>query len=297
MVRSITYALALTLWLAASASAQDAVEQHTETITDEAPPEDADETNLVLSAGGAFQTGNTDALLLNSGGLFELVRGMHSFELQFAYVLGLATGVTENEMGEEERADFLSDTVAHNINARARYDLFFTPNDAAFGAFLVRWDRFAALAPRLQGQIGYLRNFLKEIEGEGDDAKVVHRFWGEVGYDITGDFFDYDLVPPPDDPVEAMRRPENEAIHSARVLLGYRNRFTESFEVRASVEGLINLQRPEDSRINGTAAARASIDDALQLEVRLLVFADTEPPEGTRPVDTTTTINLVYTLL
>ncbi|MEM9190224.1 MAG: DUF481 domain-containing protein [Myxococcota bacterium] len=155
--------LTVLLLSASSAGAQDAVAQHTEGVAEAAPSED--KTALVVTAGGVLQTGNTESLQLNAGARFELVRGIHSLEAEVAYVLGLG-----------EDFDF-DDPTANNFNARARYDLFFTPNDAGFVAGRIREDRFAALAPRIQLQVGYLRNIFKLVPTEEDDTRE-HRLWG-----------------------------------------------------------------------------------------------------------------------
>ena len=275
---------ALSVLSAATAMAQADPAQHTEAATLEMP--EANATNLVLTAGGVLQTGNTEALLVNSGALFELVRGRHAFTANLTWVLGLGEGFQ------------FSEPTAHNINGRARYDIFFTDDDAAFGAFVTRWDRFAGLAPRLQGQVGYLRNLIRETDEEG---KIQHRFWGEVGYDLTGDFFDYDIIDEETGPPDPDNRPDTETIHSLRLFLGYQKVVNENLALRGFVEGLINVEDPGDSRINGEAAATVAIADNLQAELLFRVQVDTDPPgdgdNEAESVDTTTQLNLVYTLL
>ena len=71
-----------------------------------------------------------------------------------------------------------SEETVKNLNAKLRYDYYLTLMDALFVAIVLRWDEFAGLDLRVQGQLGYLRNFLR---------KDGHRFWGEVGYDLTVD--------------------------------------------------------------------------------------------------------------
>lgn len=260
-----------------------AAPQHTEAATLEAP--EANSTSLVLTAGGVLQTGNTETLLLNSGAALEVIRGNHALTANLTWVLGLAEGFN------------FSEATAHNVNGRTRYDIFFTDDDAAFAAFVLRWDRFAGLAPRLQGQIGYLRNLLRELDDEG---ATQHRLWGEVGYDITGDFFDYDIIDP-DNMIPAADRISSEAIHSARLFLGWQKVVNENLAVRASAEALINLEDPGDSRINGELGATLAVADNLQAELLFRVQADTDPPGSgdneAKPVDTTTQVNLVYSLL
>jgi putative salt-induced outer membrane protein YdiY len=277
---------------AAFAQAPDAAEQHVEAarepepIADEEDVSDNSETKLVITAGGVLQTGNTEVLQLNAGALFELVRGRHAFMANANYVLGVGEGY-----------DFDNPT-AHNLNGKLRYDFYLTQMDAIFAAFVIRYDRFAGLAPRLQGQLGYMRNFFRE---QNDEGAVTHRFWGEIGGDITADFYDYSILAAmammPVDPT----LPETDVIYSGRLFLGYLNELSDTAKFRTGLEALINLVDPGDSRINWESSLALSIAGNLQAELKFLMQVDTDPPgEGeseAAPVDTTTTLNLVYTLL
>jgi aspartate carbamoyltransferase catalytic subunit len=66
-----------------------------------------------------------------------------------------------------QKGETLVDT-ARNLNSRARYDFFLTRMDALFLAAVHRWDTFAGLNARVQGQTGYLRNVFR---------KKGHRLW------------------------------------------------------------------------------------------------------------------------
>jgi hypothetical protein len=171
--------------------------------------------------------------------------------------------------------------------------------DAAFIAALVRYDRFANLAPRLSFQAGYLRNFFLEKDEEGEPT---HRFWGELGPDLTIEFLDYGLTDP-------MRMPqyETDVLVSARLFLGYLNQLNESVAYKTGVEGLINLIHPGDSRINWDNTLTMKFGESLALDLRFLLQVDTDPAgdddpltpenEEARAVDTLTQLNLVITLI
>lgn len=270
-------ATALSLSTIAPASAQpEGVEQHTEAVL--VDQFQADVTALNASLGGALNTGNTEAWQLNTGSQLDLVRGRHGFGLSMAFAYGRA-----NVADDGSAAMF--DTV-RNLKSRARYDFFLTPMDALFLAAVYRWDTFAGLDTRAQGQIGYMRNFFKEEK---------HRFWGELGYDLTYDNFDPDPLP---DPVNAGVFLDGDAVvHSARLFLGYDNQISEQVMFLTGVEGLANVENLKDFRLAWDSALRSAIGSGFNLELKLSVALDTLPVPGAKKVDTTTLINLIYTLL
>jgi len=155
------------------------VEQHIEEVAHEAFQEDV--TNLNASLGGQLNTGNTEAWQLTTGSAFALVRGRHGVSLTMDFSYGRAN-VADDTDAAGEPIDELVDTI-RNLRTKGRYDFFLTPMDAIFAASAYRWDTFAGLDARVQGQLGYMRNFFREKD---------HRFWGELGYDITYDNYDPD---------------------------------------------------------------------------------------------------------
>lgn len=263
---------ALSVLLPTAALAQD---QHTEAATDEAPEED--ETAWALTAGGVWNTGNTRSWQVGAGTALRLVRGIHQFELTGDFAYGQAAPA------DDPSAD-LEDTM-RNLNARARYDIFFTDNDAVFVAEQYRWDTFAGLDTRLQTQLGYLRNFLSEEK---------HRFWSEVGYDYTYD----NLHPDPlIDPVTGLVLAGTANVHSARVFLGYDNQLNDYAVLLLGLEALFNIEDGEDVRLAADAAFRSTIAERLQLEFKFSLKFDNQPVPGAEEVDTTTRVNIIYTLI
>ena len=167
-------ALGALLALTTSAQAQPTdAPRHAETAAAEAFQKDV--TTFNASLGGSLNTGNTEAMLVNLGTAFALVRGHHGLGLSMDFAYGRANMPSDN-------VDALIDT-ARNLRSRGRYDLFLTELDALFVSGVYRWDTFAGLDARLSGQVGYLRNLVKQDEV---------RLWGELGYDLTYDNFDPD---------------------------------------------------------------------------------------------------------
>ncbi len=253
-------------------------EQLTDRAQEAAPPED--KTAWTLSAGAVLNTGNTESYSVTAGTNLQLVRGPHAFLAESAFNISAAS-IADPVTGVESGYD----TNAQNLNSRVRYDYFFTPLDAAYVSVRHRWDRFAGLDTRLQNQIGYLRNFFRKDE---------HRFWGEVGYDLTYDNFDPD---PLLDPMTMLPLDGDAIVHAARGYLGYMNHLNEHVLFETGAEALFNLQEARDIRFNYDARLLATLAAKLQLELKFRLQYDNVPVPGKDALDTTTTANLIVTLI
>jgi putative salt-induced outer membrane protein YdiY len=237
-----------------------------------AAPQDI--TSLNLSAGGAMATGNTGSYLILAGGDFRLVRQPHALTINAAFAYGEARTVpNDNESPLEP--------TVRNINAKAKYDLFLDQMDALFIATGFRWDPFAGLAHRNSGQIGYGRYFIAEAK---------HRFWVEVGYDLTGTkYMQVPNKPAPDK--------SSDIVHSARAFLGYENQLNEAVTYLGGIEGLIDVEKPGASRLNWDNALRSTLSNAFKLELRFRLAYDAQPVSNAKKLDTATAISLLYSLI
>jgi putative salt-induced outer membrane protein YdiY len=264
-------------WFSSSASAQPAVvEQHSEAVKADAFQEDV--TSLNASLGAALNTGNTESWQLNTGSAFGLIRGRHGLTLTMDFSYGRAN-VADDEVDE------LVDTV-RNLRTKGRYDFFLTPMDALFVASAYRWDTFAGLDARVQGQLGYMRNLFKATD---------HRFWAELGYDLTYDNYDPDPLPDPDN-IGAFLDGDD-VVHSVRGFLGYDNKLNAVLTFATGLEGLLNVEDSKDLRLAWDNALRSAIGGSFQLELKFSLQLDTQPVPGTKKVDTISTVNLIYTLI
>jgi putative salt-induced outer membrane protein YdiY len=259
------------------ASAQPAaVEQHVEDV--KAEVFQADATKLNMSLGGAHNGGNTSAWQVNAASEFEMIRGRHGLGLNMSFAYGRADV-------EDDPTDGLVDTV-RNLKTKARYDFFLTEMDALFTAAVYRWDTFAGLDARAQWQLGYMRNLYK-IEK--------HRLWAEAGYDLTYDNYDPDPLPDPAN--MGMFLPGDDVVHSARLYAGYDNQLNAQLTFRTGLEGLINFEDPKDLRLAWDNSLRSAIGAGFDLELKFTMLTDTKPVPGAEKIDTTATVNLMYTLL
>jgi putative salt-induced outer membrane protein YdiY len=262
----------------AAQTAPEAAKQFDETVV--AKEALKDETTLNASAGGVWSAGNTKQITLNAGTEGRFVRGAHGIGGKAALVYGTAdtTGGGYDE-------------TAFNVNLRLRYDFYLTDYDALFGAAVYRHDRFAGLDHRAEGQVGYQRHFFREDK---------HRGWGEAGYDITVDRVYIESVT-----LDAMMAPIGsvetfdwvDPVHAARLYLGYENLLNDAVTLRTGLEALINVEEPEDTRLNWDNTLSSKLVGSLSVELGFLLQFDNVPVPGRKKVDTSTKLNLVYTFI
>jgi putative salt-induced outer membrane protein YdiY len=234
----------------------------------------ADTTALNASLGGSLNTGNTKSYLLNAGGEFRLIRAPHSLSINAAFAYGRAA------IAGAPPPNPLLETVK-NLNAKARYDIFLDSMDALFAATGFRWDPFAGIDRRNQGQIGYARYFV---------AQPAQRFWGEVGYDLTSDSLrELPMQPPPD--------PRHPVIHSVRLFTGYDNQLNAAVTYLGGVEVLLDVKQAKDVRVNWDNALRSALSDQFKLELKFRLAFDNVPVPGAKKTDTVTLISVLYSMI
>jgi hypothetical protein len=134
-------------------------------------------------------------------------------------------------------------TTAAFLNAKLRYDRFFTMNNSGYVAVLSGFDFPASLQAKAEGQIGYARQLVKT---------PMHQVSAELGYDFT-----YNRLIPPDMPPPTFE--SDVFIHSARLFLGYLLTISTHTSLRASVEALIN--------VNGVFVGDREVDPGLASRV------------------------------
>lgn len=265
--------------LIARAQTPPPIAQHSEHVADAAPS--TDETTWTISLGAVLNTGNTRSFAASGGSKLMVKRSLNVFAAELTGNYGRAA--TRDPVTRQFGDSVVS---SENITGKARYDRFFTEMDAAFLSVGLLHDRFAGLDERFQGQVGYLRNFFKLCEGK-------NRFWGEIGYDFTYDNFEPDPLLDADGNV----LDGSQVLHSARVFLGYDNHVNENVTFLTGLETLIDVEDIENVRLNSVSELRSKIGGKLQLGVQFSLRFDNVPVEGTDDLDTTTTLNLLYSLL
>jgi hypothetical protein len=259
-----------------------------------APPAAQDHMLASLAAGAALNGGNTEAYSANGGGRFSALLYPHQFNVEALGTLGYARNPLTTEV----------EKTSANILGRARYDMFLSRMDAVFVALAPRRDTFAGLNIRLQTQLGYLRNLYFP-----DDA---HRFWAELGYDLTYDDFaaitttNVETNPPElpaAQPHQTILRstsythdPGHDVVHSGRLFFGYTNTMHALATLNLGAETLFDVEDAKNVRINGTAEVNSSLGARFKLGVQFRILFDNVPVEGVRKkTDTITALQLIYT--
>jgi putative salt-induced outer membrane protein YdiY len=235
-----------------------------------APKEDA--LSLNLSAGGAFAFGNTRAYQIAAGGDFRWVGRPHSLSANLLWLQGGARQPGGSEV----------ETTSENLNGRVKYEVFLSALDALYAAAGTRFDRFAGMRPRINGQVGYGRYFISE-------EKV--RFWGEVGYDLM--FTHYRQIPG-----ATVRFEDDEVIHSARLFLGLEHQLHEYLSYVGGLEGFLNVEEPGASRFVFDNALRSTLSDSFKVEVKARFMYEARPVvPGAKKLDTAVILSLLYSVI
>lgn len=256
-------ALATALGTASAMAQTPAVTQNTERVVEAAPSTDSQ--NWTASLGAVLNSGNTRSYSLSGGTSFSITRGRHGFAFESAGNFGRAVPAGGNDFA----------TNAKNLLSRTRYDIFFAERHAGFVSAAHRWDPLSGLDTRLQAQIGYQYNFIRESN---------HRLWTEIGYDFTFDNLVQAMGVPADD---------TEVYHSARAYFGWENNLNEHVRFKTGLEGLFNVQTTEDFRLNWENTLTTQIAGRLSIELKFNLLYDNLPVPGFEKTDTRTTVNLV----
>lgn len=260
------------------AEAPDAKAMPTEKVEDKKA-----EVDWTLSAGGAFNTGNTQSWNLNAGTDVLVVKQDHRLTIDSLFNFGRA------------RSDVLDPTTAYSTVAKkwffnSRYEYYFTKMDAIWAALGLRWDPLAGFDLQLLANVGYLRAFIKEEK---------QLFTGRIGYSYTYENYTSAALNSPD---TTLLFPTSN-IHGLLVGLDYENHLNEHVDLTSTIVYIGNLNeipaqdyaKPfQDNRIYFTIALLSQVANKLSIEARFLMLYDSRPA-GIYKTDTTTLFSLVYT--
>ncbi len=235
------------------------------------PAESKDATELRVSAGGLFASGNSRLLSVTSASTFRLRRAANQAGASAAANFARAAAAADEPM----------ETTVENVQGKARYDRFFAGEFAAFLAVSARRDRFQGLDLRLNVDPGLAYYFV-------DDAK--HQLWSELGYDLQ-----YDVRRRQSIAGTALGRTETR--HSARAFAGYDNKLNASVSFVTGVEYLQSVMASEDWRLNVDAGLTSAIAGRFSATTAFGLRYDHHPLPGIEKLDTLTSFSLVYTLL
>jgi putative salt-induced outer membrane protein YdiY len=254
-------------------TAVEAVTEAAEAVEEAEEAESKPEVTLSAEAGGLWLAGNTKSLTVSGGVNFGVAHGKNKFSLLAggAYGRGVVAGDATNTWL----------VTATRVFGDARYDRFLIQDlnsiYVAAGAF---HDPFAGFDLRFQGNLGYSHLLV---------ATDIHKLALEGGVNYTRDEY-----------VDGVD-PNAQNFVGGRVFVGYKLTPTDSFGFGQSVEALVggtdNVDARFDGRLLSTTEVTAQVSKVFGIKLGFLLNWDFEPPEGFAPVDTTTSVTLVATIL
>lgn len=262
------------LGLLATASAEDS------TFAGTAGPETKEkpETHVTGELGGAFATGNSNYYTVNG-----LLNASHQFDKnKFTFGAGVNVGGARAlvDTDGDGVAETLQDEYTENVRrvfGEARYDRFLSDKDSLYALAGAFHDKFAGYDLRSHEQVGYSRLLVKT---EPTELKA------ELGFDVAQEnYYGNELDP------------DYQNILAARVLLGLNHKFNDKVSFGDTFELYENVIDFEDVRILNTAALTSTLSGKFSIKVSHALIFDNVPVDGLKPLDQTTMVTLVATLL
>jgi putative salt-induced outer membrane protein YdiY len=243
-----------------------------------------DETNVTLSAGGQLSTGNSRMVAATANGKFAMRRGADAF----------GAGLLGN-YGESAAPGQSLQVTTENIQGRLRYDRFLVDRMSLFLIGTGLHDRFQGLQARINVDPGAKYLFVHT----GASA-----LWGELGYDFQ---YDYRLasarvekdsmgVTELDASGNPLLLDKTHVDHSARLFVGLKHAFNKEVSFTTGFEYLQSCVHSTRYRFNYDALFAANVGGGLSLGLGFTAHYDHDPLPTKKDLDTTTTINLIYSL-
>lgn len=249
--------------------------------------EATDATELNLSFGGIFNTGNSRSLALTGLGKFLLRRSIHQFTAAAAGNFGRAAAALRDDattMGVDESQ--IKQNVG-NVQGQVRYDVFFHPRFAAFLMSTARYDKFQGLDLRLNIDPGIAMYAIQQEK---------HKLWFEVGYDFQFDLRNNEFL----DAAEAstMSRPPRQLVnHAARLFAGYTNNLSKYVTFDTGLEYLQSFIVAGRFRLNWVNALTVALGDRFTLASTFTLRYENRPLPLVAPLDTVTSVLLGVRLI
>jgi putative salt-induced outer membrane protein YdiY len=261
---------------------ESATEGKTDVVKDgfEAAPEldkDAkDTTELKISAGGLFTTGNSRALSLTGASKFKLRRDANQLSAAAAGNFARSAATPDDSM----------ETTLENFQGRVRYDRFFTEVLAGFLAASATRDRFQGLDLRLNVDPG-IAFYIIDHKG--------HQLWSEVGYDLQHDIRRDEAIDAA--LLEGDVVDKSETRHNGRAFVGYDNSLNEEVTFNTGLEYIQGLQDTTNWRLAWDAGLTSNIGESFAIATTFSLKYDHNPLPGVENTDAITAVSVVYNLL
>ena len=261
----------------ATEGSTDVAQEGFQTAAQPEPEEEAkDATELKLSLGGLFASGNSRLVAMTGSGRFRARRRDNQLSL------AAAGNYSRGAPGPDEPMQ----ATVQNLQGNTRYDRFLVPGVAAFLSLSARNDRFQGLDLRLNFDPGLAYYFI-------DQNKL--QLWSEVGYDLQYDVRrGANLRQAQADGVELNK---TEVRHSARLFAGFSESLSAAITFNTGLEYLQGVPDTEYWRLNWDAGLSSAIDNSLSIATTFSLRFDNKPLPDVEKTDTATAVSLVYQLL
>lgn len=249
------------------------------------PKEDEEEqytTDLSLSTGGLFSSGNARTVALTSAARLRLRRYEHQF-----------TAAAAANFARAAQKDQRAETTVENYQGLARYDLFVGQRISLFAQTTARRDRFQGLDLRFNFDPGVAYHFI--------DAKN-QRLIVELGYDAQYDLRRDDALvatiapTTPDGVPVVVVFPKTRLLHNTRGFIGYENKLYPEVSFIASLEHIQNFEDFETYRLVFDVGLKSTIHGKLAVATTYTMRYENQPLPGVVKADSLASVALVYTL-
>jgi len=244
-----------------------------------APTEERDrESKFDISFGGMWSSGNIDSLTLSTSYEGHRRWDDHQMSSKGGVTFGSAVPDTDGDgrLSEEEKSAGRVETASRQ-EAWLRYDRHLGSRDSFYSLAGGYADIYAGYDSRINAQVGYSYRFLDAPKEEGPALT------GELGFDAARE--------------EAVESVDTiEMIYSARALVRFALDLEEGVALGQEVESLMNVQTPEDTRLNTETSLTAKLSESLALKFSYKLNYDTQPVEGFSKTDQTGLVTVVTSL-
>jgi putative salt-induced outer membrane protein YdiY len=239
-----------------------------------------------LNLGGLFAAGNSRSAAVTAGVKSKIKRGDHQF-------VGMAIGNYARSAAavDSSTAGQPMTTTVENVQALLRYDWFFAKHWSVFLQTSGRHDRFEGLDLRYQLAPGVAYYFIEEEKA---------LLWAEAGYDfqydVRADTYIHNTDGTPKLDADGKPLEKTEAVHNARLFLGFAHKYFKGVELTASVEYLQDLADANTFRFVFDAGVKAAIAKHFALATAVNVHYENNPLPGVVNTDVMGAVSLVYNL-
>ena len=254
-----------------------AAESHFEGIA--APTEERiEDSKFDIAFGGMWSAGNTDSATLSASYEGHRRWDQNQMSSKGGVTFGSAVADTDGDgrLSEEEKATGRVETASRK-EAWLRYDRHLGDRDSFYSLAGGYADVYAGYDSRVNAQFGYSYRFLDAPETKGPALT------GELGFDAARE-----------EAVESIDTVE--MVYSARALVRFALDLEDGVALGQEVESLMNMETPEDTRLNSETSLTAKLSESLALKFSYKLNYDTQPVEGYSKADQTGLVTVVTSL-